>query len=67
MDKKILFEDEDGIEELMKEEDFLDALDHILSGANCSKVVDELISQLWLVGHGESIKFYLMQLIIVNL
>ena len=52
LDKKILFEDEDRVEELMKEEDFLDALDHILAGTDGSKVVNELISQLLLVRHG---------------
>ena len=36
----------------MKEEDFLDALDHILAGTDGSKVVNELISQLLLVDHG---------------
>ena len=49
---KILFEDEYRTEELMKEEDFLDALDHILAGAYCSKVVNELVSELQFVGHG---------------
>jgi hypothetical protein len=49
---KILFEDEDRTETLMKEEDFLDALNHILAGTDCSKVVNELISQLLIVCHG---------------
>ena len=47
-----LFEDEYRIEQLMKEEDFLDALDHILARTDGSEVVDELISQLLLVSHG---------------
>jgi hypothetical protein len=46
LDKRILFEDEDRIEHLMKEEDFLDALNHILARTNGSEVVDELISEL---------------------
>jgi hypothetical protein len=36
----------------MKEEDFLDALDHILVRTDGSEVVDELIFQLLLVSHG---------------
>jgi hypothetical protein len=44
LDVKILFEDKDRVKELMKKEDFFDALDHILAGTDGSKVVNQLIS-----------------------